>query len=270
MSDSNGSNPNDPPASPKREPFFETVRRFSDLQFTTILHSLTGLPSSLTPPQPSGWITDDDLPAGQVTSLPSPQRSGSDSLGVVAELHKKELRDVKDDSDSGSGNGGGGGVGVGAPAPLTAPRPAPATAPESEPANKRDREAPVLFSFAPLAGVLDTLRDFSELHRELFRVAPAPPAPTKDVMAGEQEAQTTELDYYNFFSRSFRGESGTGVVESYSDVRSVAGTDGVVKTRRVEVQRFADGREVRWERDGVVLPSGVAATGNDTVTEIGK
>ncbi|KAI5780785.1 hypothetical protein EDC01DRAFT_255392 [Geopyxis carbonaria] len=103
-----GSTPNDnsgtasstsPPPSRR---FFETVRRFTDMQIATFLHSLIGLPSTVAPPNARDWVIEDsDVVAGG----PGPH-AASDS-NVIGEVHRlqENTRDGKDGS-SGSGSGG--------------------------------------------------------------------------------------------------------------------------------------------------------------------
>ncbi|KAF8541579.1 hypothetical protein BDD12DRAFT_828964 [Trichophaea hybrida] len=240
---------------PKREPFFDTVRRFSDLQFSTLLHSLIGLPSSLSPPSTSGWIIDDDL-ADSERPPPRPHRSGSDS--IIDEVHK--LRDNNNNDDDGK-NGG-----IGSFHRSTS---STGSGGESN-AGKREIVGPgELFGFP--TSPLDMFRAFEEAHGANFRSLlseannPAPPS----------SSSTTELDYYSFFERQFRQQSPPRhddpsqprrLVKSYSEVRSVTGPDGVTKTRRVEVKKYADGSEERREKDGVVLPD--TTSGNPRITEI--
>jgi len=247
-------------APPKREPFFDTVRRISDLQFSALLHSLIGLPSSLSPPSTSGWIIDDDLADPEHPS-PRPHRSGSDS--IINEVHK--LRDNDDDDD-----GKNGGV-----RSFHSSTTSTGSAGESS-AGKKEMMAPGEFFGFP--SPFDVFRAFEQAHGAIFRSllseanTPALPPVTPE---NTTTTPSTELDYYSFFERQFRQQSPPRhdpsqprrLVESYSEVRSVTGPDGVTTTRRVEVKKYADGSEERREREGVVLPD-TSTVGNPRITEI--
>jgi hypothetical protein len=252
MADDNKSSPPSSPEAapqpPKREPFFQTVRRFGDYQFSTLLHSLIGLPSSLSPPATNGWILDDDIDPAD-TPRPRTQRSGSDSI-------VDEVRKLRDDEER-KGGGGGGSGGMGVARTISGP-----VVPESAPpSTDRKREVVTVGEVFTIPTPVEMLRGFEDLQRELFRPL-ATPRP--DLRRNNTTTATeTELDYYSFFERQFRRQNPAPedapqgqrrVVEAFSEARSFTGPDGVTKTRRVEMKKFSDGSEERIEREGSTSP----------------
>lgn len=93
---------------------------------------------------------------------------------------------------------------------------------------------------------------------------------------GNEQPAMTELDYYDFFERQMagmrkvmdgvgakdmivRGNRCTGgggvkIESAYEETRTVRDADGIVRTQRVQVRRFADGREERIETEDTRLP----------------
>ncbi|KAI5844793.1 hypothetical protein BZA05DRAFT_157859 [Tricharina praecox] len=258
---------------PKREPFFDTVRRISDYQISTLLHSLIGLPSSLSPPQNSGWLDDSDLTAvdGRDEMLPRPKtvRSGSDSI-------VDEVRKLRDDEERKGGSGSGsGGMGIG-PAISRAATSTGASAAAAGNSggggggggDSAKREMAMLPESFFVPSPASMLRGFEELHKELFRPFLADRSYSASAPAGSSSATTTELDYYKFFDQQYRyppsggggGGGGGGasegkiVVERVSEVRSATGSDGVTRTTQIEVKRYSDGTEERREMQKSILP----------------
>ena len=267
-----------PASAPKREPFFDAVRRFSNYHITSVLQSLVGLPSSLSPPATSGWIIDDEADnSAPLSSPPLPQRSGSDS--IADEVRK--LGDKNDDGNDGKGSGGGGG-GVGIPHCSTATAPAAAgkgDAAKPEKMAMLDPDFGELFAIA--SPLLHMVGAIEATQREMFRTLAQASAAAAAAPVLPACSAATELDYYSFFAHQFqqhrdeerdKDSSPTttattattamrpkAMVGSYSEVRSVTGPDGVTKTRRVEVKKYADGSEERRESEDLVLPRDSAA-----------
>ena len=225
--------PNEDP--PNRRPFFETVRRYSDMQFSTLLHNLIGLPSSVSPPSnKSDWILDSDIPASD-PSNPRPRtvRSGSDSI-------VEEVRKLQDDD----GKDGGAGLGL----QRTVSNIMPKT--ETKEAKRVLQDGGWEWR-APLGVV----KAFEEAHREFFlstqRSFARDTRPPLLSSLSESNAGGTELDYYAFFERE---SNRPRVVAAFEEVRSITGVDGVTNTRRVEVRKFSDGKEERVEKVNTRLP----------------
>jgi len=238
-----------PTAPPKREPFFDTVRRISDYQISTLLHSLIGLPSSLSPPQNSGWIGDADLTAvdgrDELMASPKAVRSGSNSIA-------DEVRKLRDDEER-KGGSGSGGMGMEPTISKAATSTGAAGSGSGDSAKREMTMLPDSFSVPSPASML---RGFEELHNKLFR----PLLVNRSSASASANSSNTELDYYIFFEQQFRrppsGATGEGktVVERASEVRSVASPDGVTRTGRIEVKRFSDGTEERKEGENTALP----------------
>ena len=275
MSSSSSSSPSDGSKEPKREPFFDTVRRFSDYHISSVLRSLVGLPSSLSPPATSGWIIDDE--ADNSAPPPPPPRPGSDS--VVDEVRK--LGDKNDDGNDGKRSGGGGGGGVGIPHCSATTAPAAAGKGDAGTPEKMEMLDPDFGELLAIASpLLHMVGAIEATHREMFRTLAQAGAAAAAAPVLPARSAATELDYYSFFARQFQQHRDEerdkdslpttttttttttrprAVVESYSEVRSVTGPDGVTKTRRVEVKKYADGSEERRESEGLVLPRDSAA-----------
>lgn len=239
---------NVPAVPPKREPFFDTVRRFSDYQISTLLHSLIGLPSSISPPQNTGWLNDSDMIAvdgrDELVARPKAVRSGSDSI-------VDEVRKLRDDEER--KGGGSGGMGPTIPRAVTSAGTAGDNSGDS--AKKESAMLPDGF-FVPSAA--NMLHRFEELHSELFRHFSA--GRSYSTSASVSSSASTELDYYKFFEQNYRRPRSGGtaeertVIEKVSEVHTVKGPDGVTKTKQIEVKRFSDGTEERREREKTILP----------------
>jgi hypothetical protein len=102
---------------PAREPFYQTVRRFSDMQFSTLLHSLIGLPSMIAPPSSTGWAVenakDGEEAVGSPSSLSNSHRSHRSVSDAILEDAQKPPSESKEDGKSqNDDDSGGGGVGL--------------------------------------------------------------------------------------------------------------------------------------------------------------
>jgi len=239
---------NTPAVPPKREPFFDTVRRISDYQISTLLHSLIGLPSSISPPQNTGWLDDSDMLAvdgrDELMARSKTVRSGSDSI-------VDEVRKLRDDEER-KGGSGSGGLGPTISGAVTS---AGTTGDSSGDSAKKESAMLPDGYFVPSAA--NMLHRFEELHRELFW--PFPAGRSYSASASVSSSASTELDYYKFFEQHYRRPRSGGtaegktVVERVSEVRTVKGPDGVTKTKHVEVKRFSDGTEEWKERENTIL-----------------
>ena len=98
--------------------FYQNFRRFTDRHISSMLHSLIGLPSMLSPPSGQTWvIIDEDLkPGSDVNSLGwKKERAYSDGEGQLDGKTMKEIRELKANwiaqrgTNEGDGGAGGGG-----------------------------------------------------------------------------------------------------------------------------------------------------------------
>ncbi|TGZ77166.1 hypothetical protein EX30DRAFT_374892 [Ascodesmis nigricans] len=273
---------------PTRPDIFTQIRRFSDNQFSTLLHNLIGVPTIISQPNPpKNWILDSDLPVDHPDHpRPRARRSGSDSLVDEMKRIREEEENGRDNGPNGAGGGTGGG-GMGIQRTVSSTGAAGGVGSGVEPA-KRDitpqLPAPRQESTAssPTQWLTDSFfRPFDSLPESHALWNPATRSPllsdvcslhrcnTDTTAAGSQRPDLvalTELDYYEFFERQMAGmrkaldegtssllesipRGGTGMEAFYEEVRTLRDLDGAVRTKRVQVRRFQDGREERMERE---------------------
>jgi hypothetical protein len=272
------SSSSDTASPPRREPFFESARRFSDMQFSHILHSLMGIPSNISPPNTSNWaIVDDDheIPSPSSNNDDNPRTQRSDSL--VGEIRHH------DSSSSPDNNGKSGGSGVGILGCIKTETFVPKSA-ETE-RRERERVASSLWDSTwlspPTAGLLwggddpfGILRRAECMQREAESLLSRLLMAQEGDSAGQSLPGETELDYYKFFERQYARSSGMEcttaeaerrVVQELTETRSFTGTDGVTRTKRVQVKRYGDGTEERTAVEDVTYPRSLSSSGGRIV-----
>jgi hypothetical protein len=259
----------DPSVNPPREPFFHTVRRFSDQHFSSLLHSLIGLPSSITPPATSGWIDDD----------------GSNAQGARGTAQSSARADTKSNTkpDSSSDSAG--------------------------PSNPTAKCEMISFEIPSPFEVLKTVEQaHTEIFKSLMSPPPSVHQYQQQQQteldyynffesqfrkrdAGQegqgtsQSSQTSQTLQSQSQSQSQSSENmqtmqtmqttqaiqeaptqgqGKRIIETYSETRTTTDSTGVTKTRQVEVRRFSDGSEERKEGERTTMP---AAGDSGRITE---
>jgi len=257
--------------SPRREPFFESVRRFSDMQFSHILHSLMGIPSNISPPNTSNWaIVGDDH------EISSPSSDNDDNSHQPRTQRNDSLVGSSSPPDN---NGKNGGSGVGILGCIKTETSVPKYA-EAE-RRERERVASSLWDSTwlspPTAGLLwggddpfGILRRVECMQREAESLLSRLLMAQEGASAGQSSLGETELDYYKYFERQYARSSGTEhtaaeagrrVVQELTETRSFTGTDGITRTKKVQVRRYGDGAEERTVVEDVTYPQSLSSRG---------
>ncbi|CCX32679.1 hypothetical protein FPQ18DRAFT_313014 [Pyronema domesticum] len=258
----------DPPVNPPREPFFQTVRRFSDQHFSSLLHSLIGLPSSITPPATSGWIDDD----------------GSNARGAArGTSHSSARPNTKPDGNSETPGSSSGSSNAAKREMISFEIPSPfevlKTVEQAHTEIFRSLMSPPP-SVHQQHHQQQTELDYYNFFESQFRKQGAGQESQGTSQESLQISQTSQTSQSQSQSQSQPSEmqsmqamqsmqttqttqaiqeaptqgQGKRIIETYSETRTMTDSTGVTKTRQVEVRRFSDGSEERKEGERTIMP----------------